>query len=175
MKAPDYFVTELFLVVRALQAGKVNLVHLKHGLHDSLRFFAIFVAQHFAQSRGNDLPGQTKSVFQPAATTLLSAGRELGPQLVDFFLRLAGHEERYGFGEFELWTAVEGHEFLSLKLERCTHDLAGGARRSFWITTDPANLGIFENGGIEIHGLLGVIVEPQERGDFWHRWFVAFC
>ncbi len=55
-----YFVTILFLLVRSLQAFNVNLSHLKRSHHDFFRFLAIPIAQHFAQSRGNDLPRQSK-------------------------------------------------------------------------------------------------------------------
>jgi len=44
------------VVVGSLQLGDVDFFHLEHGFHDSLRFFRIRVAKHFAQENGNDLP-----------------------------------------------------------------------------------------------------------------------
>ena len=69
-----YFVPILFLLVRSLQAFNVNLSHLKHSHHDAFRFLAILIAQHFAQSRGNDLPPQSEFVFQSAAFSFFPAG-----------------------------------------------------------------------------------------------------
>ena len=51
--------SQLLSVVCLLQVSYVNLVHLKHCLHDPVCFLSIFVLQHFAQRRRNDLPRQT--------------------------------------------------------------------------------------------------------------------
>ena len=55
--------SELSCVVRLLQAFYVNFVHFHHCLHDPVCFLGIFVLQHFAQSRGDDLPRQAIFVF----------------------------------------------------------------------------------------------------------------
>src|SRR5213593_2084197 len=75
--------------VRSLQSCDLNLLHLKHCLHDALRFFGIAVAQHFFQGGGDDLPPQTELIFEPAAWSFLSACGKLLPERIHFFLRLA--------------------------------------------------------------------------------------
>ena len=83
----------LMLLVGLFQFLDVDLVHLKHGLHDALGFLRVFVAQHFTKSGGDDLPGEAVFVFEPAASGFLAAGGKLLPQLIDFFLRVAVHEK----------------------------------------------------------------------------------
>lgn len=62
-----------------LQRFNIQLVHLKHRVHDSSRFFAILILQEFSQDSGHDLPRQTELVLKPAASLLLSAFRKLIP------------------------------------------------------------------------------------------------
>lgn len=64
-------------LISLLQCPDIDLRHLKHCFHDSLRSLRIPVLQHPAQDSGNDLPGHTIPVLEPAALYLLSSLREL--------------------------------------------------------------------------------------------------
>jgi hypothetical protein len=61
------------------------------------------VAQQLAQRPGDDLPGETVLVLQPAARLrlLVSALGEPIPVVIDFSLRFAVDDERYRLGELE--------------------------------------------------------------------------
>ncbi len=50
--------TTKFLIdpMKPPQSRDVDLIHLKHCLHNSLRLLGILVLQHFAQNGGNNLP-----------------------------------------------------------------------------------------------------------------------
>ncbi len=85
------------LLIRLLQDLDVQLGHLEHGRHHAFRFRGILVLQHRAQDSGNDLPGHSESVLEPAALLCFATLGELGPQLIDFLLRLAVNEERDGW------------------------------------------------------------------------------
>ncbi len=63
----------LSLFVGLLQTRNVELDHLQEGLHHTVRFLGVLVLQHLGQQGGNDLPRETKPVFQPAALPLLPA------------------------------------------------------------------------------------------------------
>jgi hypothetical protein len=56
-------------------------------------------------------------------------------------------------------TTVECDEFLSVDLECPARSINGD------------NPGIFKNGNKKVYRFLGVVVEPQERGDFLHSVF----
>ena len=99
---------------------------------------------------------------------LFAAGGELLPKFVHFRLRLAVHHKRYGLGKFEERTAVKRHKFLSFKLEFNDHDRPFRPGPSIAIAGNFPDLGILEDGGVELRCLLGLIVEPQEWGDFLH-------
>ena len=62
---------QLFPLIGSLQIVDDDLLHFEHGFHDSFRFLRIGVSQHLAQDGGDNLPGQTIFVFQPAASTFL--------------------------------------------------------------------------------------------------------
>ena len=119
-----------------LQAFYIDFGHLKHGLHGALGFFGIFVAESFAESGGDDLPGEAEFVFEPAASAGFSAGGKFFPEVVDFRLRFAVDEEGYGFGEGKLGTAVQGHEGLSFEFKGCGHDGSLGSRAGFTEASD---------------------------------------
>src|SRR5437773_6807282 len=152
-----------------LQALDVELLHLHHRLHDALRYCGIGIAEELRQRGRNDLPRQAELVLEPAAHLLLSAGGELLPLLVDLFLGLAIHDERYGLRDLEPRPAVQGDEFLPVQLEHRGHDRALRPRSRVSVADDLSLFRIPENGDIEIHRLLGPAVEPQEWGDFLHR------
>src|SRR5205823_1291492 len=104
-----------------------------------------------------------EAILHPATARLLAgAGGELRPEIIDLRLILATHVEGDGFGELELRPGVEPHELLTLELEAHAHGLAVRPRR------DLDDLGILEDRDVEPHGLLGLVVEPQERGDLLH-------
>src|SRR6185369_2815253 len=96
---------------------------------------------------------------------LTAISGKLRPVVINFFLRLTVHEERYCFGEFELWARVERDELLTIEFKVDNHDAAFRARPGFAIASDVSNLRVLENGSIEIHRFLGVLVEPEKRSD----------
>src|SRR6266496_6093551 len=88
------------LLGRTLESLDVELAHFHHCRHDSFGLLRIF--QQLVQHGRDDLPGKAELVLEPAARSRLAAAfRELRPQLVDLFLRLAIHDERNGFAELE--------------------------------------------------------------------------
>src|SRR3981189_531712 len=119
------WLTSLFSVVRLLQRGNVDLVHLQHCVHDALCFRLVLVCQHFDQHNGNDLPRQTEFVLEPAASAFLAPTGKFRPKIIDLLLVLAVHDKRDRFGEFEHRSAVEPDELLSLELELNRHDRSG--------------------------------------------------
>lgn len=115
------------------------------------------------------MPGEAKLVFEPAALTFRAAFGEFLLEFVHFFLSFAIHEERNRFGEFEERATVENHEFLAMEFEGGGQDFSGGAGSSCRKAVDIANLAIFENGDVEIHGFFCVVVEPEKWRDFLHE------
>ena len=81
------------LLMRSLQSGDVDLFHLHHRRHDALRLERIGVIEQLHEQRGNDLSGHAVFILQPGTLVFCAAGRELFPQRIDFFLRLAVHDE----------------------------------------------------------------------------------
>src|SRR5919204_2136053 len=81
--------------VGALQRLDLELAHLQHRAHHALRLLRIGVADQLQEDGRHDLPRDSVLVLQPAARSLLAAFRELLPQLVDLFLRLAIDHERH--------------------------------------------------------------------------------
>src|SRR6266850_2485563 len=162
----------LFLLGRLLQLADVDLFHLKHRLHDPLRFRGVLILKQFDQYSRNHLPRQTIFIFQPAALDFLPALGKLLPEIVHLFLRGAVYDERYGFGKFELGAAVKSYELLSVELEFNGHCRSfwssGGLCPRFVIAGNATNLRILENRRIEIHSLFGFVIEPQERGYLLH-------
>ena len=55
--------------------------------------FSGLAVEHFEHSVGDDLPRHAKLVCEPAALHFLATVAELVPVVVDFFLRLAVHDE----------------------------------------------------------------------------------
>src|SRR5437763_6409165 len=154
--------------VGALQLCDVELLHLHHRFADALGFRAVRVLKQLAEHGRDDLPRHAVFVLQPSALHLLSAGGKLLPQLVDLLLGLAIDDERYRFVELELRSAVEREELLPVELEGDGHH---GSRRTgcpLRITGNAGDLRVLEDGGVELRCLLGLAVEPQERGDLLH-------
>ena len=93
---------ESFPAVSSLQSWNFDLLHLKHRVHDSFRFFGILVVQHVDQNSWGDLPRKTEFVLEPAALRFLTAiGNKFPPKIIHFLLRFAVYDEGDGFIEFE--------------------------------------------------------------------------
>src|SRR2546428_11608917 len=155
-------------LVGLLQLVDLHLVHLQHGFHHAIRLLRVLVLQELAQDGGHDLPGEAELVLEPAAPVGLSALGKLAPEVVDLLLRLAVHHERDREGEFKLGAAVQRHEVLSIELEGDGHHRSLRARPGLAISRDTDDPGVLEDRGVEPRGLLGLRVEPQERGDLLH-------
>ncbi|MNT75051.1 hypothetical protein D3C72_2139150 [compost metagenome] len=84
------------------------------------------------------------------------------PIIIDLCLIGAAHEERDGFGKFEVRPAVEPHERLSLELE------GGGEGLAIRPFLDVGDAGIAEDGGVELDGVFELVVEPEKRRDLLH-------
>src|SRR5438552_10163442 len=160
-------------LVGVLQSFDADLPHLEHRRHDAFRFFGVLVLQHLAQDGRNDLPRHTEPVLEPPALYFLAARRELRPEVVYVFLRLAVHDERYRLGEFEDRPAVQRRELLPIELECHRHDRAlrssGGLCRRVVIAGDARYPGILEDRDVELRGLFGLMIEPQKRRDSLQR------
>src|SRR5207248_10225166 len=71
--------------------------------------------------------------------------------------------ERDRFGEFELRPGVQADDLLPFELEAHAHRFPVRPRH------DLEDLRVLEHRYVEPHGLLGLIVEPEEWGDLLHR------
>src|SRR5215510_10139348 len=82
------------------------------------------------------------------------------------------HNKRDRLIEFELWATVERRKFLTRDLElnrqHRSQRSASSFRRVFVVTKNSPDLRPFENRGVKLHRLLGLIIKPQERSNFWH-------
>src|SRR5207249_7792221 len=152
---------------------EIDLFHRHQRMHQPLhpsRILAPLVplVRHY-------LPGKTVFIRKPAAVHFLSATRrELFPVIIDLLLRLAVDHERDRCGELELRPAVQGHELLSIELERYRHHRALLPRRFLsGVMSHPFDLRILEHGDIKFRCLLGLIIEPQEWSDFLHPYDLA--
>src|SRR5439155_15906839 len=112
-----------------------------------------------------NLPGETKRVLWPSSFVFAAAGRQPLTIVIDSFLRLAVDHERDSLGERKFRTAVQGSELPAVELEGHDHDAAGGARPGFRVARKVGDAGLREDGGVELRRLLGLVVEPEERGD----------
>jgi hypothetical protein len=74
-----------------------------------------------------------------------------------------------GETESEVWAAIQRNEILSIKLECRGHDRSLRPRPCVSTSGEVADAGILEDGDIEIHGFLGIAVEPQEWSDLLHK------
>ena len=103
-----------------------------------------------------------------------AASCELFPVIIDLLLRLAVDHERDRFGELEARPAVQGHELLSIQLERHRHHRALLARRFLpGVMSHCLDLRILEHGDIKLRRFLRLIIEPQKWSDFLHPYDLA--
>src|SRR5436190_24004663 len=121
------------------------------------------------------LPGETVFIGEPTALHLLAAtGGEFFPVIIDLLLRLAVDHERDRCGELELRPAVQGHELLSIELERYRHHRPLLPRRFLsGVMSHCLDLRILEHGDIKLRRLLRLIIEPQKWSDFLHPYDLA--
>src|ERR1019366_6741461 len=115
---------------------------------------------HLHEGGRDDLPRQAKLVLEPAAATLAAARGELFPEFIDFFLRLALHEQRDRFRELEVRAAVKRDERLTLKPETTEIGLPLRFRSRVAVARDADDLGVLEERDVEVHGLFGVVIKP---------------
>ena len=85
-----------------------------------------------------------------------------------FLLHVAVHEERYRWCEGKVGAAIEREELLTLELECHRHYRSLGAGAAFSIALNGSDPGVLEDRRIEMHRLLGLMIEPQEWPDFLH-------
>src|ERR1700687_2094936 len=148
--------------VRVLEGCDVELLHLQHGFQRFRGVPVLGVTQHLAQSSGDDLPRETESILQPTARPFLASVRgQCRPQPVDLLLRLARHHERDSLGEREGGSAVEGGVLASVELEHGVHQRALGHLFGPFAAHHAHDLGVVEEGDVEIDCLLGPLLEDQ--------------
>src|SRR5580658_1349154 len=160
--------------VRFLLSGDIQFSHLLHGRHGALRPGRILVTQQLGKSRRHHLPRQAVAVLEPAAAPFSACGGKFLPQTVDLCLAVAADDERDRFRELEMRTAVEGGDLLAIQLERNRHDGALRTGTGRTIAHDFQNPRVAEEGHVEIRGLLGLGVEPQERTDLLHGMLLRY-
>src|SRR5262249_44248493 len=135
----------------------------------TLHLARVLVPDHLSKRGRHHLPGQAELVLEPAAGALrAAAGDELAPVIVHLLLVLAVDLERDGLAELEVRAAVEGHEPLALDLELHGHDRSSrpavDLEALLAVAADAEDLGVLEDGHVELRGLLGLAVEPQAGG-----------
>ena len=87
--------------------GDVDLAHLQHRLHGTMRAIRIGVADELDEPIRDDLPRESPPVLQPAARLLLPAVGDQGrPVAVDLLLVGARDVERDRLGERELRSGI---------------------------------------------------------------------
>src|SRR4029079_3760239 len=145
--------------IRPIEISDDDLLHLHHGLHGSMGFFTIRIAQVTAEGLRHNLPGQAQLVLEPSTLRFLAAvGDQLVPEIVYLFLRLDAYEERDCFVELIFRAAVKGVELLPLKLE-ARHEVIDGF-----------DFGIRKHRFVEGDSLRDIVVEPEEwRNRSRHR------
>src|SRR5262245_16928395 len=94
-------------LISVVQRFDVDLLHLKHRVHDAFGFRGVLLVQHVNQHSWSDLPRQAEFVFYPTAGRFLSTvSGQFPPEIIHFLLRFAVYDKGDGFIEFELRTAV---------------------------------------------------------------------
>jgi hypothetical protein len=166
-------------LISGFQRFDIDLLHLKHRLHNAFGFFLIAVVQHVDQNGGSDLPRQTEFVLEPAAGRFLATVcGEFIPEIIHFLLRLAVYDEGDGFIEFEKRSTVKSDELLAFDFEfdrqHRSDRMPGFFRCFFSAPENSADLRIFEERRVEVRGLLGLTIKPQEWSNFLHQKLCRF-
>ena len=117
---------------------------------------------------------KTEFVLEPAARRFLATVcGEFLPEIIHFLLRFAVYDEGDGFIEFEKRPAVKSDELLAFDFEFNRQHRSDGTtgffRCFFGVAEDSADLRIFEERRVKVHGLLGLIIKPQEWSNFLHQ------
>jgi TatD DNase family protein len=93
------------------------------------------------------------------------------PKIIHFLLRFAVHDERDRFVEFEKWTAIERDKFLAFDFEfnrqHRSHRMTDYGC-FFRVTESSPDFRVLKYGHVKVHGLLGLIIKPQEWSNFLH-------
>src|SRR6185312_8731907 len=156
-------------LVRPLHGRHVDLLHAQHRVHCPGRPDRLFIPVVRGNVPGDDLPGETVPILEPAALLRLrvAALGQLGPVVVDLLLRIAADDERDGFIEREHGPAVERHERLAIELERDGEDRSRGPAvhllACLAVAGDHRDLRILEHAHVEPRGLFCLVREPQAR------------
>lgn len=163
----------LFRLGGGVEFFEIEFYAVHDGLHDAVDLGGVFGADEFDDVAGNDLPEEAEFVLEPAAgDRFTAAGGEFFPVAIEFGLGVAVDKEGDGFVEFGLGSAIHGDEVLAVEGEGNGHDGTGGSVVVFgdgWGRVGgQGDFGVFEGGGVEFDGLLGVAVEPEEGGNFLH-------
>jgi len=93
----------------------IKLLHFHHGLHDAILPLRIVILNQLQQNVRSNLPRQAKLVFEPSAFNYLAASTKFVPVVIHFLLRPTVNNLRYSLIEFELGTAIQRRELLTLK------------------------------------------------------------
>src|SRR3546814_828845 len=142
-----------------------DLLHLEHGAHCGGGDIAVGAGHQFEQPLGRDLPGETIAVPEPAAGGFGAALGEPAPQPVDLFLGVAFDQERDGFVEANVRTAVHRKEGLSGELEGYQHDRSLLAGIGGSVAGNIHDAAVVEERRVEARRLLGLVIEPEECPD----------
>src|SRR6202008_3784496 len=93
----------------------------------------------------------------------------LAPEIIDISLCLATDLQRDRLAEFEVRTAIQGAECLSLDFEFNDHDRTGrlvmDLLPGLGVAADLAYFGILEDRTIEFRRFFGLGIEPQAGRD----------
>src|SRR5215208_6815187 len=158
---------------RPLERSDVDLLHLEHRGHHTLRLLAVGVAEQLGQALRDDLPREAEPVLEPAARALFAALRQLAPVRVDLFLALAADLERDRLVEREVRAAVERDELLPVELELDCHHGALWAWPGRAVTGNAGDLRVRDHRGVELRGVFAFGVEPQARSDLLHGFVLS--
>src|SRR5436190_9028001 len=153
-----------------LQGFDVELHHLHHRLHDPPGFLGVLVADQLHEHGRDDLPRHAELVGEPAAGDLLAAVRgQLAPVIVHLRLRLAVNEQGDPLAEGEARPAVEQDQLLAVERDGRRHPAALRARTGLAVARGVDDLGVLEDGRVEVRRFLGLVVERQKCRDLRHR------
>ena len=95
---------------------------------------------------------------------------QLLPEVINLFLILTSDLKGHGLVEFEQWPTVQGDKWMSIEVECNDHyapwRFAMKLLARFGVALDMLDGRILKDGGVEIGGLFGLIVEPKACSKF---------